>query len=258
MIITYEKLLGHLAMSNYPDTEVDHLRSLTAVLLKALLPSDYRLTGAGLYVVRELIAKNVFFPLIDLLSDPAWLNRTVVHILKEDNAPEKEDSVPTDDGSLTSSDHEDVSNNAEECPSPIDEDGESLEVEDLVEVNRAKPEKDLKVIFSVAENADDLKLNITYDGCAADDVNPARNKPKSGLSLISRTVEEDFESASRKGVEVGVKARRSSDYDDVILDKPGRTLDMNHFGEGDHELRNSVFDPSEASLNRNGSRYVVV
>ena len=151
VVITYETQLGHLAMSNYPDSETDHLRSLTAVLLKALLPRDYRLTGASLYVVRELIAKNVLLPLIDKLTDPYWINKNIVLILSDSLEEVIDDS---EEWESTSSESEETEIDSQPLLVPIEE--------PVPPSPSKKPVKNLAVTFSVAANEDELDLDVEY------------------------------------------------------------------------------------------------
>lgn len=231
-VITYEKLLGHLAMSNYPDTEVDHLRSLTTVLLKALLPSDYHLTGAGLYVVRELIAKNVFFPLVDLLSDPKWVNQMIVHILKDDDPEDDGESTHGGDGSLTSSDYEDVLDSTDTHSSKSSESHiESLEIMDLVEVNGSKPEGDIKVVFSVLQNTDDLDLDLTYDAChSGDDSETMLNGFSTKTSFVGQVVEEKFEPNIKDLVD-NEDSEHIDSLDSSMLNRSDNSIDFNYFSD---------------------------
>ena len=150
-------------MSNYPDTEADHLRALTLVLLKALLPSDYRLTGASLYLVRELISKNVLLPFVDIVTDPSWINQAIVRIFDDDEGNNDRDSTvdECEETSSTSTDAEVVS----ECePSLYNEQAPPILVEEVSNATASakKAKQDLKVSFSVMENADELNLDVTY------------------------------------------------------------------------------------------------
>ena len=139
-------------MSNYPDTETDHLRSLTAVLLKALLPRDYRLTGASLYVVRELISKNVLLPFIDILTKPDWINKNIVLVLGDHEEEIIEDSEDAESTSSESEDPEVVSQPLQPVLKSIPWPSAS-----------SKPNKDMAVAFSVADNVDFFDLDVEYE-----------------------------------------------------------------------------------------------
>ncbi|XP_078483524.1 sorting nexin-19 [Ciona intestinalis] len=112
VVVTYEKLNGHLAMSNLPDTESDHLRSLTAILLKGLLPSDYKLTGTSMYLVRELISSNVMLAVVDMATKPDWINTMIIRVLEDDIEDESGSSTySSSSGSVETLDVEDDAQN---------------------------------------------------------------------------------------------------------------------------------------------------
>ena len=245
IIITYEKRLGHLAMSNYPDTETDHLRSLTTVLLKALLPRDYRLTGASLYVVRELISKNVFLPFIDILTNPHWINCNIVLILKS-KSPNDEEQITdsSEEGSETSSDWEEVDVGKdlkiEKKPPAViipQEDVSSSPVP-------RKARKDMKVAFSVSANADELELDVDY-------VDPGYNStlsehflgffPESTKNIASETHREctNDEQAAHSRTFLSESMDSSSNASDVAM---MRSISENSAAASDEQI-----DPTENS-----------
>lgn len=91
IIVAYCDEREHPAMENIPDSEMRYLRGLVVLLLKALLPHDYKLTETPLYAVRELVAQNVFGSLVDLTSDPLWIYNMIAKVLLDDDSPESKD-----------------------------------------------------------------------------------------------------------------------------------------------------------------------
>ncbi|KAM3601279.1 uncharacterized protein V6R79_010186 [Siganus canaliculatus] len=62
-------------------TQVSHSRALVNLVLHVLVPYPQMETRTGGYVVTELITCNVLLPLISRVSDPDWLNQTIVDII---------------------------------------------------------------------------------------------------------------------------------------------------------------------------------
>ncbi|XP_028323005.1 sorting nexin-19a [Gouania willdenowi] len=69
----------HPAMSSAA-AELSYSRALVHLVLHVLVPYPQMETRTGGYMVTELITCNVLLPLIGRVSDPDWLNQTVVNI----------------------------------------------------------------------------------------------------------------------------------------------------------------------------------
>ncbi|XP_026877031.2 sorting nexin-19 isoform X1 [Electrophorus electricus] len=81
--------------------EVNYARAIVDLLLHVLVPPPHLETRTGRFVVCELITCNILLPLIGKLSDPDWLNMSIVDVFNKSNKPEAEpeelvkDSTPT-------------------------------------------------------------------------------------------------------------------------------------------------------------------
>ncbi|MEQ2268698.1 hypothetical protein XENORESO_011507 [Xenotaenia resolanae] len=69
----------HLVVSN-STAELNYSRALVKLVLHVLVPYPQMETRTGGYMVTELITCNVLLPLIKRVSDPDWLNQTIVDI----------------------------------------------------------------------------------------------------------------------------------------------------------------------------------
>ncbi|XP_062340944.1 sorting nexin-19a [Osmerus eperlanus] len=69
----------HPALSS-PATELSYARAVVNLLLHVLVPSPHLETRTGRYMVGELVTCNVLLPLVSRVSDPDWLNLTIVEI----------------------------------------------------------------------------------------------------------------------------------------------------------------------------------
>lgn len=61
--------------------ELSYSRALVNLILNVLVPYPQMETRTGGYMVTELITCNVLLPLISRVSDPDWLNQTIVDII---------------------------------------------------------------------------------------------------------------------------------------------------------------------------------
>jgi len=155
--LAYEKLNGHLAMSNLPDSEADHLRSLVAVLLKGLLPTDFVISGTSMYLVRELISRNVLLALIDTLCRPAWINDAIARVLSDDDAAVEGDEgfeEPDDEGD----EPEDLTLH-DQPPLATEEVGERPCV-DFAPPERSAQASDAAIRYSARSDSDLFELNL--------------------------------------------------------------------------------------------------
>lgn len=69
--------------------ELSYSRALVNLILHVLVPYPQMETRTGGYMVTELITCNVLFPLISRVSDPDWLNQTIVDIITRSREPQK-------------------------------------------------------------------------------------------------------------------------------------------------------------------------
>ncbi|XP_076024896.1 sorting nexin-19a [Genypterus blacodes] len=69
----------HPAVSS-ASAELSYSRALVNLVLHVLVPYPEMETRTGAYVVTELITCNVLLPLLNRVSDPDWLNQTIVDL----------------------------------------------------------------------------------------------------------------------------------------------------------------------------------
>ncbi|CAG0884895.1 unnamed protein product [Cyprideis torosa] len=65
-----------------PEKEIAYLGELSEVLLYLIMPEDDFPCKPLRYLLRELLIHSVFLPTIDLLSDPDYLNQTIIWLCK--------------------------------------------------------------------------------------------------------------------------------------------------------------------------------
>ncbi|XP_070699788.1 sorting nexin-19a [Pempheris klunzingeri] len=68
--------------------ELSYSRALVNLVLHVLVPYPQMETKTGGYMVTELITCNVLLPLISRVSDPDWLNQTIVDIITRSREPQ--------------------------------------------------------------------------------------------------------------------------------------------------------------------------
>lgn len=69
--------------------ELSYSRALVNLVLHVLVPYPEMETRTGGYMVTELITFNVLLPLISRVSDPDWLNQTIVDIITRSRQPQE-------------------------------------------------------------------------------------------------------------------------------------------------------------------------
>uniref|UniRef100_A0A665UAH6 Sorting nexin 19a n=1 Tax=Echeneis naucrates TaxID=173247 RepID=A0A665UAH6_ECHNA len=69
--------------------ELSYSRALVNLVLHVLVPYPQMETRTGGYMVTELITCNVLLPLISRVSDPDWLNQTIVDTFTRSREPHK-------------------------------------------------------------------------------------------------------------------------------------------------------------------------
>lgn len=72
-----------------PTEELRYSRALVNLFLHVLVPYPQMETRTGGYMVTELITCNVLLPLIHRVSDPDWLNQTILDIITRSREPQK-------------------------------------------------------------------------------------------------------------------------------------------------------------------------
>ncbi|KAM9788566.1 sorting nexin-19-like [Neosynchiropus ocellatus] len=77
--------------------ELSYSRALVNLVLHVLVPYPQLETRTGAYMVTELVTCNVMLPLIGRVSDPDWLNQTIVDLFAKAREPQE---IPRPDGSL--------------------------------------------------------------------------------------------------------------------------------------------------------------
>ncbi|KAK5858366.1 hypothetical protein PBY51_002512 [Eleginops maclovinus] len=69
--------------------ELSYSRALVNLVLNVLVPYPQMETRTGGYMVTELITCNVLMPLINRVSDPDWLNQTIVDVITKSREPQE-------------------------------------------------------------------------------------------------------------------------------------------------------------------------
>lgn len=72
-----------------PAEELRYSRALVNLFLHVLVPYPQMETRTGGYMVTELITCNVLLPLIHRVSDPDWLNQTILDIIARSREPQE-------------------------------------------------------------------------------------------------------------------------------------------------------------------------
>ncbi len=71
------------------DAELSYSRALMNLVLHVLVPYPQMETRTGGYMVTELITCNMLLPLVSRVSDPDWLNQTIVDIITRSREPQE-------------------------------------------------------------------------------------------------------------------------------------------------------------------------
>nr|XP_057942195.1 sorting nexin-19a isoform X2 [Doryrhamphus excisus] len=69
-------------------SELSYARAVVNLVLHVLVPYPQMETRTGGYMVTELITCNVLLPLISRVSDPDWLNQTIVDVFNRSRKPQ--------------------------------------------------------------------------------------------------------------------------------------------------------------------------
>lgn len=83
--------LPHPALTG-PANQLCYTRTLVDLLMHVLIPKSHLETRTGRYMVGELITCNVVLPLVARISNPDWLNQTIVDVFTQ--STDKEEPSP--------------------------------------------------------------------------------------------------------------------------------------------------------------------
>lgn len=67
----------------YQNDELKYLRTVVNLLLHELVPKKTLDCDAGRFILREILAVNLFLPLLDSLSDPDFVNMSIINVFGE-------------------------------------------------------------------------------------------------------------------------------------------------------------------------------
>ncbi|CAJ0832661.1 1131_t:CDS:2 [Entrophospora sp. SA101] len=79
-----------LAFTTSKQIQTQNLRSLSRLILSRFLPSSESQSQILMAFLTELWTNNIFSPLLDTISDPDWLNCTIVDYLSDEGSNEDE------------------------------------------------------------------------------------------------------------------------------------------------------------------------
>uniref|UniRef100_A0A8C1GM76 Sorting nexin 19a n=1 Tax=Cyprinus carpio TaxID=7962 RepID=A0A8C1GM76_CYPCA len=91
--------LPHPALTD-PANQLCYTRALVDLLMHVLIPKSHLETRTGRYMVGELITCNVVLPLVARISNPDWLNQTIVDVFTQSTdkeAPTPQHTSPEDE-----------------------------------------------------------------------------------------------------------------------------------------------------------------
>uniref|UniRef100_A0A9J7ZWI6 Sorting nexin 19a n=1 Tax=Cyprinus carpio carpio TaxID=630221 RepID=A0A9J7ZWI6_CYPCA len=91
--------LPHPALTG-PANQLCYTRALVDLLMHVLIPKSHLETRTGRYMVGELITCNVVLPLVARISNPDWLNQTIVDVFTQSTdkeAPTPQHTSPEDE-----------------------------------------------------------------------------------------------------------------------------------------------------------------
>ncbi|XP_002741816.2 sorting nexin-19-like [Saccoglossus kowalevskii] len=84
----------HIAIKN-SDFECQYLRSIVKTFMKLVFPKTMYDCRAGRKMLQEIVTCKVILPIVDLLSDPDFINRAVFKILSDGPNPKVKDELDT-------------------------------------------------------------------------------------------------------------------------------------------------------------------
>jgi len=78
--------------------ELSYARALVTVVLHALVPYPHMESPTGGYMVSELITCNLLLPVVGRVSEPDWLNQTIVDVFDRVRVPQEHDGQAAEAG----------------------------------------------------------------------------------------------------------------------------------------------------------------
>ncbi|KAL1275183.1 hypothetical protein QQF64_027997 [Cirrhinus molitorella] len=107
--------LPHPALTG-PANQLCYSRALVDLLMHVLIPKSHLETRTGRYMVGELITCNVLLPLVARISNPDWLNQTVVDVFTQSTNKEPPSPQQTPPGD---EDEDESISSFCDCDSPV-------------------------------------------------------------------------------------------------------------------------------------------
>ena len=80
----------------YENHELHYLRNLTDLLLYRLIAPEKLGCDVGRYILREILAVKLFLPLVNKISDPNFLNASIINIFGENKGESQLPATPLD------------------------------------------------------------------------------------------------------------------------------------------------------------------
>ncbi len=108
--------LPHPALTG-PANQLCYTRALVDVLMHVLISKSHLETRTGRYMVGELITCNVVLPLVARLSNPDWLNQTIVDVFTQ--STDKEEPSPVSPQQTPPEDEEEFVGSFWDCNTPV-------------------------------------------------------------------------------------------------------------------------------------------
>ncbi|XP_078585050.1 uncharacterized protein LOC144867149 [Branchiostoma floridae x Branchiostoma japonicum] len=278
LFAAYEKVAKiHIALQSQA-VELDYLRSIAEVLLYVVFPVSTFRCESGKELVREILTCQLILPVVNMVSDPDWLNQKIFQILSpSEDVLEKsaEDENLTKTLAMTPASIEDMSfesSRSRELPQ-IDrsvwraEDTTHLAEKPAVEVPSLKATfvvgSDVSVESQQSKESSNTKLEKESNPIAKDNAHETtefrteqvREEPIGGtgspgnISPLSTSLEV-FSSAKPKAVLSGSLSSSESSPKDVFL--PDIVMVKDSDGPESHEERLTKEEDTQEHLKKPG------
>ena len=85
----------HPAVEGTKDGELKYLRAVIEVLGHSMLPVDLYSCASARHTLLDILTKNVFLPLVNMISEPHWLHEALITILSKSDTADGSSSVKT-------------------------------------------------------------------------------------------------------------------------------------------------------------------
>lgn len=108
--------LPHPALTG-PANQLCYTRALVDLLMHVLISKSHLETRTGRYMVGELITCNVVLPLVARISNPDWLNQTIVDVFTQ--STDKEEPSPVSPQQTPPEDEEEFVGSFWDCDTPV-------------------------------------------------------------------------------------------------------------------------------------------